>query len=151
MRKLIMNRIYPKGRRKFVRGDIKWKSDDGDTIKCFLIEENKYTPNFDTDEFLSDIPDDAKWGSNGYSSVESAPTLTIYDLDDGVCDADDVTFNVVTAGKHISALVFFKDTGDPSTSPLLLYLDEGLNFPITTNGANLTFAWDNGPKRMFRI
>ena len=48
-----MSGVYVKAREKFLRGEIAWQTD---TIKAVLVDSADYTPNFDTDEFLSSIP-----------------------------------------------------------------------------------------------
>lgn len=40
----------------------------------------------------------------------------------------------------------YKDTGNPSTSPVLFYLDSGpsVGLPFVTNGGALTVPWNDG-------
>ena len=52
-------------------------------------------------------------------------------------DADDVTFNSVTAGAAIEGVIPYKDTGTPTTSRMICYLD----INVTPNGGNITIQF----------
>jgi hypothetical protein len=56
-----------------------------------------------------------------------------------VFDADDVvwTSSTITA----RGAVLYKDTGTPSTSPLICYIDFGSN--KSSNGADFTIQWSS--------
>ena len=57
-------------------------------------------------------------------------------------DADDVVFLSLT-GSAVSAIVIFMDTGTPSGSRLIAYLDSGITgLTFTPSGADATLAWD---------
>jgi hypothetical protein len=49
-------------------------------------------------------------------------------------DAADVVYTAVTAGAAIEGIVIYKDTGTPTTSPMICYLD----IAVTPNGGNIT-------------
>lgn len=114
---------------------------DSDVIKVALINTAAYTFS-PTHQFLSSV-------SAGI--VGTPQTLTSVTVTDGVFDAADTIFPSVT-GSVVSAILFFKDTGIPATSPLIAYFDTGIsNFPFTPNGGGLTIVWDDGANKIFRI
>jgi hypothetical protein len=52
-------------------------------------------------------------------------------------DAADFTFPTVT-GDQSEALIFWKDTGTDTTSPLLVFLDTATSgLPVTPNGGDI--------------
>ena len=66
-------------------------------------------------------------------------------------DADDLNFGPLAAGSTIKAIALFKDTGLPSTSPLLCYLDEVTGFPFATNGGEVAIPWSDGPAKILSL
>lgn len=57
-------------------------------------------------------------------------------------DAADVTFSAVS-GNSVEALVIYKDTGTPSTSPLIAYIDTvSSGLPVTPNGGSISVTWN---------
>lgn len=122
---------------------VDWIADD---IKCVLIDGASYTPNFSTDQFLSDIPAPARIATSG--------NLTGKTIALGVADADDITIAVAAAQPSIEAVVIYKDTGVPATSKLILYDDTaalGLPFTPAPGGANVTIVWDSGANKIFTL
>lgn len=132
------NALYNKGRQRFATADLDWIDD---TIKVVAIDQSDYTMAL-THEFLSSIPSAA--------FVSAHMPLANKTATDGVVDADDVVF-VAVSGDSIEAVVIYKDTGDPATSPLIAYLDQGTGLPITPNGGDITLSWDNGVYKIFRL
>lgn len=113
---------------------------DSDTIKASLVR-NDYAQNLTTDQYYSTIS----------SYVLSTTTLTTKSIALGVFDADDATFAAVAAGDTAEAVVIWKDTGNPATSPLIAYVDVITGFPIATNGGDIVAQWDNGSYKIFAI
>lgn len=132
-----MSALYGKGRQKFLTGDLSWRDD---TIKAVLVDTNDYTVSINTHEFLSDIPTGAR--------VAVSPALTGKTTTLGVADADNVSFATVV-GDESEALVLFKDTGDPATSPLVAYIDSADGLPVTPDGGNVNVTWDDTANRIF--
>lgn len=90
--------------------------------------------------------------SNDLSGVIASAAITGRTKSGGVWDASDVTFTGVAAGSTVAALVIWKDTGTPSTSPLFLFDDAtALGLPFLTDGNDFVVAWDNGPALIFKI
>lgn len=133
------NALYDKARERFLRGQLDWLTD---TIKVVLVDTGNYSVNLAAHEFLSDIPSAARVAISGALTGKTATG--------GVADADDVTIAAVS-GPTVEALVIFKDTGNPSTSPLIAWIDTASGLPFTPNGGDVTIQWDNGANRIFKL
>ena len=133
------NSLYTKARERFARGQFDWLTD---TFKCLLVDTGVYSVNLDGHEFLSDIGTSARVATSG--------PLTGKALVSGAIDCNDVVFSGVT-GASVEAVVLFKDTGVPETSPLVAYFDTGTGLPITPNSGDINLAWDNGPNRVIKL
>ncbi len=132
------NALYDKGREAFLLGSINMSSD---TIKAALIDTGTYTVNLATHDFW----DDASAGVVGTPVTLGSKTTTA-----GVFDAADSTFTAVT-GATVEAIIIYKDTGTPSTSPLIAYIDTGTGLPVTPSGGDIVVAWDSGASKIFRL
>lgn len=132
------NALYAKGKEKILSGSINLPSD---TIKASLLS-SAYTANLSTDEF---------WSTISANLLNTSQTLASKSVTGGVFDAADVTFTAVTSGSTVKAVVIWKDTGTPSTSPLLVYIDTITGFPLATNGGDITITWDNGSYKIFSL
>lgn len=112
--------FYPTGLKAILDADIDLLAD---TIKCALIDTGTYTYS-SAHDFYNDV-----------SGVVGTPgTLDNKTTTGGVFDADDELFTSVS-GNSIEAVIIYKDTGNPATSPLIAYID-GLS--LTPNGGNIT-------------
>lgn len=131
------NALYKKGAQAILNKQIDW---DTDTIKCSLLK-NDYAQNLATDDFYDDMS----------ASVLATATLTSPTITDGVFDADDVTFAAVAGGSTAEAVVIWKDTGTPSTSNLLVYIDTITGFPIATNGGDIVIQWPSGSSKILSL
>lgn len=101
-----------------------------------------YVVKLSRDEFLSDVPSLAR--------VATSPALTSKTSTFGVADADDATFTGVT-GANCEAVVLYKDTGTASTSPLIAFMSDMTNLPITPNTGTIVAQWNNGPEKIFKL
>lgn len=138
------NTLYDLARKRFLEGNINWLTD---TIKVVLVDTGNYTPNFTTHEYFSDISGSALVGT---VSIAGGVTLASKATTGGAADAADITFSAVS-GASIEAIVIYKDTGTPSTSPLIAYIDTATGLPITPNGGDIIVTWDNGPNKIFKL
>jgi hypothetical protein len=73
----------------------------------------------------------------------TSPTSTL-----GVADGADITWTAVS-GAQCEIVLVYKDTGTATTSPLIAYIDQATNLPVTPNGGNITVTWDNTANRIF--
>ncbi len=108
-----------------------------DTIKCRIGRVSAYTFS-QTHEFASDLP----------SAIVTDVTLGSKTTTLGVLDAADGVFAIVPAGAALDFCAFYKDTGNPATSPYFLYLD---GFTINPNGGDITLQWAAASPNIWRI
>jgi hypothetical protein len=132
------NALYDKAREAFLKGDIDWLND---TIKVMLVDTADYTVDLASHDSLDDVPSAAR--------VATA-TLANKTATNGVADADDATFSSVT-GDQCEALIIYKDTGTESTSPLIAFINDGLNLPVTPSGEDITVQWSGVYSRIFKL
>jgi hypothetical protein len=130
--------IYNSFKKKIMDGSIDL---DNDTIKVMLVSSS-YTPDQDSHNFINDVSSYEISGA-GYTAggaVLANKSVTQDNTNDcGVFDADDVvwTSSTITA----RGAVLYKDTGNPSTSPLICYIDFGSD--KSSSGANFTIQWSS--------
>ena len=130
------NAIYPLAKQAFLSGTINMASG---TIQVALVA-NAYTYS-STDQF---------WSNVSSSVVGSPVTLTSVSVTNGVFNAANATFSAVT-GNQVKSAVIFNNTGTPSTSQLIAYIDSGTGLPVLPNGGDITLAWDAGTNHIFSL
>lgn len=130
------NTSYPKGAEKILSGAVNLATN---TIKAALLP-SAYTYST-AHEFLSQLG----------TRVGTDQELQNKTIANGVFDADDLDFGTLAPGSTIKAVALYKDTGNPSTSPVLLYFDVVTGLPMQTNGGGVTIPWDNGAKKITRL
>jgi hypothetical protein len=124
------NAIYPKWKEAIVQATS--GSALTGTLKAALIDTADYTYNA-----AHDFWDDASAGVVGTPQTIGTKTYT-----NGLLDGDNVTFTAVT-GDTCEAIILFLDTGTPSTSRLVAYIDTGVTgLPVTPNGGDITITWN---------
>lgn len=131
--------LYGKAKESLLTSQINWMTDD---IRCSLVDIINYTVNIDVDQFYSDI--------NPVAIVAESSALTNKSVTVGAADADDVEYLAIS-GPSAEAIVIWKDTGTPSTSNLIAYIDIASGLPITPNGGDITITWDNGANKIFKL
>jgi hypothetical protein len=124
------NALYPRTKAKMLQGAINLLTAD---IKAIVVDSADYT--FDAaHEFLSSIPVGARVATSANLAGKTVAAAT------AAFDSNDVIFPNVT-GDQIEAIVLVIDTGDPATSPLLMFQDTNItNAPLTPNGTNITIT-----------
>ncbi len=132
------NALYAKGKEALLSGAINIPTD---TIKAILVS-NGYTPNINTHQYLSSL--------EAYR-LSTDQTLGTKSITFGVVDAADVTWTAVAGGATGSYVALYKDTGSAATSPLIALFDTITNFPVSTNGGDITVQWDNGAYKIFAL
>jgi hypothetical protein len=128
----VANTFYPKGKEAFASASINWSSD---TIKIAPIKITgtgavSYSA---AHQFWSDI-------SSGV--VGTPQTLGTKSITNGKLTGAAVTFTALSSAGNTLGYAVYKDTGTPSTSPLICWLDAGTNVPVTPNGSDVTFTPD---------
>lgn len=131
------NALYDKGREKFLTGALNASTA---TLKAALVKST-YVANLATDEFYSTI---------SANVIGTPQTLVSKTTTGGVLDAADVTFTAVPTGT-VNYIAIYSDTGTAATSPLIALLDTAAGLPVSTNGGDITIAWDNGANKIFKL
>ena len=111
-----------------------------DTIKLMLVTSS-YTPDIDADVFIDDVSANEVGASGTYSAggVTLTQSGSTDDTDDeGVFDATDVSITSATITARYG--VVYKDTGTPSTSPIIAVIDFGGNQSSTLGTFAIVFA-----------
>jgi hypothetical protein len=124
------NTVYP----KYMEAVIQASSDSSlaGTLKAVLIDTADYTYSA-----AHDFYDDVSAGAVGTPQTIGSKTYT-----NGLLDGADVTYTAVT-GDPCEAIIIFLDTGTPSTSRLVAYLDTGVGgLPVTPNGGDVNITWN---------
>lgn len=127
-----------------------------DTLKVALVsDDTAYSFDPANNTFVNDVLDGGttatEFTGSGYSrQALSNVTVTQDDTDDeGVTDADDVTFTSLD-GDTIQAVLIYKQVGGDDTTPgddpiVAVYDDDSAgslaDLPLTTNGGDVTLAF----------
>lgn len=131
------NALYNPGREGFLDGSIDWDTDD---IRILLIDSSDgFTA---TDKFVSDVTAGA--------IVARSTALGTKTIADGVAGAADKALSAVTTG-HTCAVIIYKYNASDASARLIAWLDTGTNFPIVTNGGDVTVQWDTGANKIFKL
>lgn len=110
------------------------------TVKVALVDTGVYT--LGTQSTSDQFYDNGSANDVASATVGTPQTLGSKTFTNGVFDAADVTFTAVT-GNSVEALVIYIDTGTPTTSPLVAYIDTSVTgLPVTPNGGNITIQWN---------
>lgn len=112
-----------------------------DTIKVMLLDSN-HTNDIDAQEFVDDVSANEVSASGTYAlggAALTSKTVTTDDTNDrGVFDAADVTFTSSTITARYA--VIYKDTGTPSTSPIVCIFDF-VTDQVSTSG-DFSIQWN---------
>lgn len=103
---------------------------DTDNIKAVLYDEGADALNL-ADVDLADILTAARIGTTANL------TATVGSAADGAFDHADITISAVS-GATVESIVYYKDSGVASTSPLAINIDSWTGLPLTPNGGDVT-------------
>lgn len=134
------NTLYPTGRTAILAGDIDWDADD---FVLYLLSDT-YT--YDAAHQYGD----ELTGVLGTPQPLTGCTV----VNDGIADADDLTYPDVEIGDTVTRMVILKDTGSLATSPLIYYADTNNDTtPMSRpgNGAGIPIVWSGSANRIFKI
>jgi hypothetical protein len=127
--------VYNSFKRDIMNGAI--DMDAAAALKCMLVTSS-YTPDIDAHTKKSDITNEVVGAGYTAGGAELTATVTVDNSSDkGIFDASDLTWGSSTITAR--GAVIYKDTGLPSTSPLICYVDFGTN-KSSTNG-DFTIQW----------
>lgn len=126
-----------------------------DTIRVALLKETaEYNPDSVAHEFVADVLDGGTTGAEFDDTNYSRQTLTTSVTEDntdneGVFDANDVTWTSLGGSQTIEAILIYKQVGADDTTPvddpILRILDdsEEADLPLATNGGDVTISWNS--------
>jgi hypothetical protein len=133
------NAVFDVARSQFMQGTLTLT----DSIKVIGVDHADDTPVVATDDFLDDILAAARVFTSGALATKTYAA--------GVLDADDLVVPTVS-GDTFESYIFFNDTpGTEATKDLVAFCDTQTGIPLTPNGADITFAWDAGANRIFKL
>lgn len=131
--------IFGNAKFKFCSGEI----DLIDTqLSALLLDLNSYTPNLDIDLNISDIPEAAIIAEKVLTGKSLTKEL-IGGISSVVFRCDDTVFSSVTTDKNVDGIVICVDGATYSDSILIFLIDDCAEFPITTDGTDITIEWDD--------
>ena len=136
------NALYTNAKSLFLQGGINWLTD---TIRATLVKVS-YMPDLNAHIYLSDVTGIIPGAANQYKIALTTKTVT-----GGAADADNITFPYVASGYNVKYVLIYKDTGDPTTSPLIALIDTGAGLPLISTGGNIPITWDNGSNKIFSL
>lgn len=113
---------------------------DGDTIQATLVTA-AYTPNA-AHQYYSSL-----------AGVVATAALAGKSVTAGVFNATSpTTFTAVPAGAAVVGIVLWKDTGNPATSPLIVFIDQvASGLPKTPDGSDIQIYWDTGANKILKV
>ena len=134
------NFVYKKAKEAILNGQFNFSSNN---FKVLLLK-NTYSPNENTDQFISDIQSsDISYRSPEIQNV----TNTL-----GVIDANDLSLTL-PANTSFDAIVLYQVGINDSNSRLLFYIEDsdGLPFPGSLEPITVVFNWNNEVSRILSI
>lgn len=127
-----------------VSGDntVDWDDNSTTTVKIALVTSS-FTPAVDTQDFWDDVSTNEVSGTNYTAGGNACGNKAITGPSSGVItvDADDpATWSQDASGfSNARYAILYKDTGTPSTSPLIAYYDMTSDQGNTTGDLTLSF------------
>lgn len=99
-----------------------------DNIKLVCVDHADDNPSLSADEDLADIAAGAR--------VATSANLSSKTITDGAFDHADETLGTVS-GDQFESIVYYKDSGSASTSPLICKIDSATGLPFTPSGGDI--------------
>lgn len=137
------NTVYPAAKAAFLSGAVDLATA---TVKVRLTAGYTYNAAHD---FLNDV---------GGDDYHDSPALSGKTVAGGVFDADDVVLPAVPNAQDgfgdpidWDGAVLYVDTGTPSTSRLIAFLDSATGLPFMGDGSDVTIEWDAGAAKIFAL
>jgi hypothetical protein len=69
----------------------------------------------------------------------------------GVAGCATVVFPSVPVQASVDAIIIYKDTGTPTTSLLIAFIDTASGLPTTPNTSDITLIIDTGANKLFKL
>lgn len=104
------SQLYPLARQAFATAALNWP-----TINCKLaLMTSAYSPNF-ANQYLSDV--------SSANIIATSGNITGLTATNGYLSGNTTSFGVIDSPLEAGSIIFYQDTGDPTTSLLLAFLD----------------------------
>lgn len=123
---------------------------DSETIEAALVGNNtSYTPDSDTESVVDDVLDDGTTAeelddtSYERKAIPNASVSLDTASDEAVLDGDDVSWPAIDTSQSIQGVLVYVARGSDSTNLLIGYDDSDSDFPLPTNGSDVTMQWDS--------
>jgi len=120
--------VYNNARSLFATGGINWPVANA---RVSLVNAG-YAPQ-PGDIYYSDIPSGA---------IMKDAAMTNLGQNNGICYGTIPEFDAFSSPSQVVGMVIYLWTGDPTSSPLVYYSDDGLGFPFTPLGFNYAVGYD---------
>lgn len=131
---------FTNGPKHLVNGDVDWDDNAATTVKCALLD-NTVAPDQDADEFFDDLTNEIS--GTGYTAGGEEITTKAVSVDTASnetrLDGDDVSWSAASFTARYA--IVYMDSGTPSTSPLLGYVDFGGD--ETVSAGTFSITWDS--------
>jgi hypothetical protein len=135
------NFVYKKAKEAFLNGNLNLLSNQ---LKVLLLNNSEYTPNQDTDEFVSNIPSTAV--------VKRSEAISSVTTTNGVLDGGDLTI-IEYDGSAFDAIAMYQSGTSDSNSRLIFYISdsEGLPFSGLNSVSSITIFWSDSSTKILSI
>lgn len=120
-----LSQLYPLARQKFATATFNWPTLN---VKIALLASG-YVPNF-ANQYISDI--------SSVSILATSGNITNLAATNGYCTGDTANLGLILSPVLAGSLLFYNDTGTPTTSTLIAYFDtpDVPGLPAVLNGSN---------------
>jgi hypothetical protein len=135
------NFIYKKAKESLLNGEFNLSSNN---LKVLLIDKSLYTPNEDSDRYVSDVPTNAiKKRSNNMTNVVNSL---------GVLDADNISMGDYN-GQYFDGIVLYQSGTSDSNSKLIFFIDTSSGLPFAGSNTNtpVTIIWSDSNAKILSI
>ena len=135
------NFVYKKAKESLLNGEFNLSSNN---LKVLLIDKSLYTPNENSDQYISDIPAGAiKKRSNNMTNVVNSL---------GVLDGDNVSISDYN-GQYFYGIVLYQSGSSDSDSKLIFFIDNSSGLPFTGSNSNtpVTIIWSDSNTKILSI
>ncbi len=129
--------VYNNARHLLGTAGLNWPAQ---TATAALVN-GAYSPS-PSDVYLSAVPH----GAVMVTAIMTGLTVRA----NGACYGVIPQFNALTSGSSVVGLLIYNDTGDPTTSALIYYSDDGVGFPFQPIGFNYAVGYDQANGGFFQ-
>lgn len=131
------NAIYNTFKEK-ISTEIDWNDNATTTIKAMLVLDT-YTPDIDLDLFIDDVTGETSGAGYTAGGKEIITRVITVDNINDIANYDGDNLTWATSTITARGAVIYKDTGVAGTSPLICYIDFGIN--KTSSAGDFVIQW----------